>query len=140
MKGVRLEQAGFITGTAELFVESLQRGKSDDWDRSHGFFVNVRGRLVNIGDTDAGITTELHHGTFTRFRMVVDADGLDDYIASPRESFHDSPALDEFRRYLLDVFNRARPALKAYEGQLDKNVLAAAERIADAPAALPAGR
>jgi hypothetical protein len=113
--GVALDHAGFISGSAELFAESLQRGKSEDWDRSHGFFVRVRGRLVNIEDTDAGITTELHHGTFTRFRMVVDADGLDPYIASPRESFQDSDALDAFRRYLLDVFNRARPALKAYE-------------------------
>ena len=92
--------------------------------------------FVNINDTDAGIVTELHHGTFTRFRMVVDADGLDPYIASPRESFQDSHALDAFRRYLLDVFNRARPALKAYEDKPDAGVLAAAERIADAPAAL----
>lgn len=60
----------------------------------------------------------------------------DPYIASPRESFQDSDALDAFRRYLLDVFNRARPALKAYEEQPDAGVLAAAERIAEAPAAL----
>ena len=35
--GVELDHAGFISGTAELFAESLQRGKSEDWDRSHRY-------------------------------------------------------------------------------------------------------
>jgi hypothetical protein len=54
----------------------------------------------------------------------------------PGRGFQDSAALDAFRRYLLDVFNRARAALTAYEEQPDAGVLVPAERIADAPAAL----
>ena len=133
---VRLDRAGLIRGYAELFSNSLQRGKSEEWGRSHGFFVKVRGRLVNLDDEIFGIPVELSHGTFTRFRMVVEADGLDDHIASPRESIQESEALDEIRKYLLAVFNRARVARQEVESRPDKDSLSAAERIADAPVAI----
>src|SRR4029077_14577431 len=76
------------------------------------------------------------YGTFTRFRMEIDADGLDDFVASPRESIQESPARKEVRRYLLDVFNRARAKSQELEEEADSDSLAAADRIADAPAAL----
>lgn len=133
---VKLVQAGPVRGRAELFANSLQRGKSEQWGRSHGFFIRVRGRLINLEDELFGTEVELRHGTFTRFRMEVDADGLDDYVASPRESIQDSPARKELRQYLLDVFNRARAKQKELDDAADKDSLAAADRIADAPAAL----
>lgn len=68
--------------------------------------------------------------------MEVDADGLDKYVASPRESIQDSPARKELRQYLLDVFNRARAKQTELEAEPDADSLAAADRIADAPAAL----
>jgi hypothetical protein len=133
---VELENAGWVRGTAELYSNSLQRGKSEQWGRSHGFFVKVRGRLINLEDELFGIEVELHHGTFTRFRMEIDADGLDDYVASPRESIQDSAARREFRQYLLDVFNRGRAKQVEIDSQGDADSLAAADRISDAPAAL----
>lgn len=133
---VELQHAGPIRGRAELYTNSLQRGKSEQWGRSHGFFVKVRGRLINIEDELFGMEVELSHGTFTRFRMEVDADGLDEYIASPRESIQHSPALTEFRQYLLDVFNRARAKQSELDDAPDSDSLAAADRISDAPAAL----
>jgi len=133
---VDLERAGPVRGKAELFANSLQRGKSEQLGRSHGFFVKVRGRLINLEDELFGTEVELRHGTFTVFRMEVEADGLDDFVASPRESIQDSPARKELRQYLLDIFNRARAKQAELEAEPDADSLAAADRIADAPAAL----
>jgi hypothetical protein len=96
--GWELPNAGVIYGSAQLYSGSLQRGKSEDWGRSHGFFVRVRQRLINLND-DATfeVGPELHHGTFTRFHMEINADGLDHLIASPRESLQESPELTELK-------------------------------------------
>lgn len=133
---IELQHAGLIQGEAQLFSNSLQRGKSEEWGRSHGFFVKVRGRLINLTDEEFGISVELRHGTLARFRMEVEADGLDKYIASPRESIRESKALKELQDYLLAVFNRARIKHTELENAPDKDSLSASERIADAPAAL----
>ncbi|HEY4451807.1 MAG TPA: ATP-binding protein [Solirubrobacteraceae bacterium] len=133
--GVQLD-SGIIRGKAQLFTETLKRGKSEELGRSHGFFVKVRGRLVNLDDETFGVDVELHHGVLTRFRMDVDADGLDAYIASPRESIQESAALTEVQGYLLNVFNRARSVRAKLEAQGAKDLLAAAERVAAPPPAL----
>jgi hypothetical protein len=134
--GVKLDTAGIIRGSAQLFAETLKRGKSEELGRSHGFFVKVRGRLVNLDDETFGIDVELHHGVLTRFRMDVSADGLDEHLASPRESIQESSALKEVQAYLLNVFNRARGVRSKLEEEVDKDLLAATERIAAPPPAL----
>ena len=134
--GIQLDTAGVIRGKAQLFEHSLKRGKSEELGRSHGFFVKVRKRLVNLDDETFGIDVELHHGVLTRFRMDVSADGLDAHLASPRESIQESAALTEVQAYLLNVFNRARTVRNKLEEEGDKDLLAVAERIAAPPPAL----
>jgi len=134
--GIELDTAGIIRGTAQLFTDSLKKGKSEELGRSHGFFVKVRERLVNLDDETFGIDVELHHGVLTRFRMDLSADGLDSHLASPRESIQDSPALKEVRAYLLNVFNRARSVRTKLEEESDKDLLAAQDRISAPPPAL----
>jgi hypothetical protein len=57
---------GRIKGYAEAYRDLLT-GKSDDLGRSHGFFVYVLGRLINVQDGHFGISPdELRHGTFGR--------------------------------------------------------------------------
>ncbi|MFD8896348.1 ATP-binding protein [Streptomyces ardesiacus] len=107
-----LPLAGKIWGTAKLFVERLNTGKSEDMGRSHGFFVRVRGRLINLDESSFNVGADPHRGTFTRFYMEINADDLDPLIASPRESIQESPELEELKRYMLAVFNRSRIALK----------------------------
>jgi hypothetical protein len=135
----RLPAAGLIWGKAALYANSLQRGKSELLGRSHGFFVRVRGRLVNLDDATFNVGPELHHGTLTRFNFVVNADEMDDYIASPRESLQDSPALKDLKQYLLAVFNRAR----AVQAGLDENdtisLFSQQGRISNPPPALTQG-
>lgn len=134
--GVQLAHAGFVRGIAQLYDMSLKGGRSDERARSHGFFVKVRDRLVNLDDETFGIDVELHHGVLTRFRMEIYADGLDEHLASPRESIQESPALEEVRGYLLAVFNRARAWRAKQEEATDGDLLAAAERISAPPPAL----
>lgn len=134
--GVTLPDAGFLRGKAQLFGNTLKGGKSDDIGRSHGFFVKVRERLINLDDETFGIDVELHHGVLTRFRMEVHADHLDQHLSSPRESIQESAALTSVRSYLLAIFNRARSYRAKHEEKVDKDLLASSERIALPPAAL----
>ena len=92
-----LPHAGSVWGKATLHEKPLERGKSEDLGRSHGFFVRVRGRLINLDDEDFSLGPELRHGTLTRFRMEVNADDLDDQVASARETLKESPALTELK-------------------------------------------
>lgn len=106
--GLRLPKAGIIWGEATLFKDPLERGRSEDLARSHGFFVRVRGRLINLYEADFAVGPELRHGTLTRFRMEINADDLDEQVASARENLKDSAPLQELKNYLLAVFNKAR--------------------------------
>ncbi len=105
---VRLPKAGTVWGGATLYKQPLERGRSEDLARSHGFFVRVRGRLINLYEADFAVGPELRHGTLTRFRMEVNADDLDEQVASARENLKESEPLQELKNYLLAVFNKAR--------------------------------
>jgi len=104
-------ELGRITGFVELYENDISRGKSAQWGRSHGFFVYVRGRLINTGDDDDGFgipRNQLRHGTFTRFRMVVYIDKLDDALRSSRESLQEGELYNLARNFLRAAFNLAR--------------------------------
>jgi hypothetical protein len=135
----RLPLAGVVRGEATLFADPLQRGKSEELGRSHGFFVRVRGRLINLEDPEFNVGPELHHGTLTRLNVVVNADDLDSLIASPRESIQESPQLREFRKYLLAIFNRARSELAASDAEDIPPLISKQGRIAEPSEALTQG-
>src|SRR5262249_41083725 len=91
--GLSHKALGRFTGYVEEFVDELG-GKSEKWGQSNGFFVYVRGRRVNIDDPGFGIDrNQLRHGTFSRFRMVVHIDGLDEELRSSRENLRESDKL-----------------------------------------------
>jgi len=122
---------GRITGYAEVYDSPLTEGKSAEHGRSHGFFVYVRGRLVNEEDELFGMDA-LRHGTFARFRMVVHIDRLDEELRSSRESVRQGTLVDVARNVLHGVFNHARKWLEERDA---KAVLGAqaTRRIADSP-------
>jgi hypothetical protein len=105
-----------VTGCVEVYEDVLTKNKASDWGRSHGFFVQVRGRLVNIDDALFGMPA-LSHATFNRFRMVVNADGLDKFLASTRESVQEDERVTRFQAYLRAEFNRARNFYEAWVEQ-----------------------
>lgn len=136
---ILLPSAGPIWGTADLFEDALERGKSEDLGRSHGYFVRVRGRLINLNAADFSVGPELRHGTLTRFRMEVNADGLDEQVASARESLKESRQLDELKEYMLAVFNRARAVLTEKDAEDHMPLLANGGRLSDPSPALSQG-
>ena len=111
--GLDVPELGRITGYAEAY-QDLLTGKSDEIGRSHGFFVYVYGRLLNVDDGHFGISPdELRHGTFGRFRLVVHMDGLDEGLRSNREAIGEGPLLDTAQDVLRAIFNAVRPTIEA---------------------------
>lgn len=102
--GVTLPQLGRITGYAEVYENTLTSGKSAEWGRSHGFFVMVMGRLINVQDELFG-SNPLSHKTFNRFRLIVHCDGLNNFLLSSREGIAEKNATHELKRYLTGKFN-----------------------------------
>lgn len=131
--GLTHPKLGRVTGYAEVFEDPLDTGKSTEIERSNGFFVYVRGRLVNIDDPGFGINRNLlRHGTFSRFRMVVHIDRLDDELRSSRESLRVGPLVSIAQNILHGTFNHARVALDKHEAEQS-----AAERISSRIAGSP---
>jgi hypothetical protein len=102
-----------ISGNVIVTEKTLQ-GKSDDVQRSNGFFIKVRKRLVNEGDALFGLTA-LFHGTFNRMRADVQADDLDEGLKASRETIEESKLKDTFRAFLREVYNEANSKYNAYE-------------------------
>ncbi|HHW78716.1 MAG TPA: hypothetical protein GX399_17055, partial [Xanthomonadaceae bacterium] len=106
---------GRVTGYIEVFQNELDRGK-EKFEQSSGFFVYVRGRRVNVDDPGFGIERNLlRHGTFSRFRMVVHIDSLDDALRSSRESFQQGDLYEAVQNFLRAGFNLARNKLVEYD-------------------------
>lgn len=101
--GVILPRLGRITGYADVYENTLTGGKSAEWGRSHGFFVMVMGRLINLQDELFGIHP-LSHKTFNRFRLVVHCDGLNNFLLSSREGVAEKDATNELKEYLTRKF------------------------------------
>jgi hypothetical protein len=106
-EGIFVAGLGQVTGTAELYEDPLTGDKSEHWGRSHGIFVIVRKRLINLDDALFGLP-QLSHGPFSRFRMVLYADGLDPLLRATRETVLQSESVTRLRQYLLAKFNEIR--------------------------------
>ena len=102
-----------ISGTVLVTRETLVR-KSAEVMRSEGFFVYVRGRLVNEEDARFGLH-ELSHATLNRFRATIAADDLDQVIKANRESMEDVKLYHDAQVVLNEVFNEARIRYTRFE-------------------------
>ena len=110
---------GGVSGRVTVAEGSLHGGKSRDLGRSHGFFIKIRGRLVNEEDALFGLAP-LSYQTFNRFRAEIVADDLDGILTAQREGIAES----EMRRQLLpvleEVFYEARDRYEAWRRQQDE--------------------
>jgi len=104
---IAIDGLGKVRGTAKVYETELTTEKAAEQGRSHGYFINVRGRLLNLDDALFGIRA-LSHTTFARFWMEVEADGLDNFLRSTREAVLDAPPVEQLREYLIAKFNEAR--------------------------------
>ncbi|MGD1078937.1 MAG: ATP-binding protein [Candidatus Sulfotelmatobacter sp.] len=134
--GLNHPELGRITGYAEVYEDPLDTGKSTGIERSNGFFVYVRERLVNEDDPGFGINRNLlRHGTFSRFRMVVHIDKLDEELRSSRETLRVGPLVTIAQNLLHAVFNYARVALEKHETE-QSTAERISSRITGAPGSL----
>lgn len=101
-----------VSGTVIVTKQSLYSGKSADLARSHGFFVRVRGRLVDEADPLFGLEP-LSYNIFNRFRADLHADDLDRHVTAPREGLGRSDELLAFRALLTELFYEARSRYEA---------------------------
>jgi hypothetical protein len=108
---VQLPHLGYVHADVNLFRESLLKGRAADIDRSYGFFVMVRGRLLNQDDP----LLLLHapsYGTFYRSQFVLHADGLDQDLLADRERVqHESPKTRELAVLQAALYRAARREL-----------------------------
>jgi hypothetical protein len=133
--GIVHKDLGRVTGYVEAYKELLT-GKSDALGRSHGFFVYVLGRLINVIDGHFGIKPdELRHGTFGRIRVVVHMDGLDAFLQSDRERIREGPVLADAQNFLRGVFNFVRPVLEKHDED-EVGGARLARKMAGSPASL----
>ena len=136
--GIKLGSLGLVTGVCSIFEDTLVAGKAEHWGRSHGIFVMVRGRLVNIDDALFGLPA-LSHGPFARFRMEVFADGLDVDLRSTRETVMESDSVSVLRDYILAKFNEARSwyntwlAQKDFEARISTRISATPQSLSRKP-------
>ena len=114
-----------ISGSAMVTLQTLG-GKSAELVRSEGFFVYVRGRLVNEEDARFGLH-ELSHATLNRFRASIHADDLDRVITANRESMEDVRLYHNAQAVLNEVFNEARQRYEEYNEGERKKALGARE-------------
>jgi len=139
MYGLTHPQLGRVTGYAELYEGLLTEGKSTDIGRSHGFFVYVFGRLVNQDDEYFGIDrNQLRHGTFSRFRMVLYIDRLDDDLRSSRETIQDGVLVNIARNIMRAVFNKVRVEHEKRERETSP-AASMSVRLASSPGSLTRG-
>ncbi len=111
-----LPMIGKITGTACIYKNQLTTGKSEHYGRSNGFFIRVRGRVINLEDELFGVQ-QPNHAAWSRFVLEVDANGLREHLLSSREGVRDSEDIQTFRDYLLKVFNQCRNAYDEWNRQ-----------------------
>lgn len=134
--GLEVPLLGRVTGYAEAYKDLLTGNKSDVFGRSNGFFVYVRGRLINVDDGHFGIDPdELRHGTFGRFLLVVNFDALDEELRSSRESVQEGPRLEAARDTLRAIFNFVRPSIDKHDEEETPGAKLS-RKIASSPASL----
>ena len=115
--GLDVPGLGRVTGYAEAYKDLLT-GKSDVIGRSYGFFVFIRGRLINVVDGHFGIDpNELRHGTFGRFRLVINIDSLDPELRANREAIREGTLLETTQNLLWGIFNFVRPHIDTHDAE-----------------------
>lgn len=134
--GLEVPGLGRVSGYAEAYKDLLT-GKSDVLiGRSYGFFVYILGRLINEDDGHFGIPPdELRHGTFGRFRLVINIDSLDKDLRSNRETIRTGPRLSTAQNVLRAIFNSVRPTIEKHDEE-EQPGERLARRLAASPASL----
>ena len=114
---VSIPEIGKVWGKMELYESTITTGKSAELGRSNGFFVMVRGRLINQEKSLFGLPI-LSHATFNRFRAVIHADGLDGFLVVDREDVSQK-GHEYLESYLSKKFYEIRDWYDKYQEKVE---------------------
>lgn len=104
---------GRVTSTVRLFVDTLTSRKEEG--RSHGFFLMVRGRLVNADD-DKLLLHDPSFSTFYRSQFIIRSNALDAELLADRESLRrDTPMTRELQVLQASLYRAARAAIDSQD-------------------------
>ena len=131
---VQFPNLGQVWGQVRLFGETLLKFRTQDHGRSHGFFVIVRGRLVNPDDEKL-FNPDPSFQSFYRSQFILFADDLDEVLLADRQRLR----LDERTQQEFEILQKALSGIarttieerdrKQDEDQSTRSVLPTGSRI-----------
>ena len=108
---------GLVWGHVRLFDETLLKYRSADHGRSHGFFLVVRGRLLNPDDEKLFLPDPSFQ-TFYRSQFIIHADDLDDNLLADRQRLRTGgPAVQELELLQKALAGIARTTVEARDAE-----------------------
>ena len=114
---VRFAHLGLVWGYVRLFYETLLKYRSADHGRSHGFFLVVRGRLLNPDDEQLFLPDPSFQ-TFYRSQFVIYADDLDSKLLADRQRLRkDEPVVQELELLQRALAGIARTTVEARDDE-----------------------
>lgn len=114
---IRFAHLGLVWGHVRLFDETLLNYRSAEHGRSHGFFLFVRGRLLNPDDEQLFLPDPSFH-TFYRSQFVIYADDLDGKLLADRQRLRkDEPVVQELGLLQRALIGIARITVEARDGE-----------------------
>ena len=111
---VQLAELGDVRTEVRLFPDSLRKSgdEGQEENRSYGFFIMVRDRLINPDDPQVFLQPP-SYGTFYRSQYVVYADGLDSILLADREHLvADAPKCRELALLQRAIYLASRTAIE----------------------------
>ena len=130
---VRFVHLGLVWGYVRLFDETLLKYRSADQGRSHGFFLVVRGRLLNHDDEKLFLPDPSFQ-TFYRSQFVIYADDLDSKLLADRQRLRkDEPVVQELALLQRALAGIARITVESRDdereaGQSTRSILPVSSR------------
>ena len=116
---VRFPRLGQVWGHVRLFDETLLKFRTKEHGRSHGFFVIVRGRLVNPDDEKLFILDPSFQ-SFYRSQFILYVDDLDAALLADRQRLRwDEPVQQELKTLQEALSRIARTTVEERDKRQD---------------------
>lgn len=115
---IQFAHLGLVWGNIRLFDETLLKYRSADHGRSHGFFLVVRGRLLNPDDEQLFLPDPSFQ-TFYRSQFILYADDLDSKLLADRERLRRDEPVRELELLQKALVGIARTTVEARDDERD---------------------
>ena len=109
---IEFSHLGLVWGNVRLFDETLLKYRSADHGRSHGFFLVVRGRLLNPDDEHLFLPDPSFQ-TFYRSQFILYADDLDSKLLADRQRLRKDEPVRELELLQRALAGVARTTVEA---------------------------